>query len=222
MKLKKMIFLALMSFLMMIFVACSDDTFSSADMSDYDISGDHHFYEVSMYEALQLRHRDDFDGIIYFGFPGCPWCRVTVPYMHQVSQEIGVDIFYVSRAREIREGDWLDWDAEMAWWLYENGVPNMRWIDENGDLVDEGDEANGYRPNINVPQIVHVRNGAIVDSHRGSVEGHDMVGEGDDRHLPELTDTEIATLIATYYRIFSAVTRVAPCGLDDDADEGCS
>ena len=222
MKMKKMILLTLMGVLMMTLVACSTNDFPSADMSAYEIEGNHRFYEVSMYEALQLRNDENFNGIIYFGFPGCPWCQATVPYMDQISQEIGVDVFYVSRARDLREGDWLDWDAEMAWWLYENGVPNMRWIDENGELVDVGAEEDAYRPNINVPQIIHLRNGIIVDSHRGTFEGHDPVGEGEGRHLPEMSDAEIATLIEIYQRIFAGPTMIEPCDLEADEDEGCS
>lgn len=197
-------------------------TFPLADMSDYGIDDDHRFYEVGMDEALALRYDEDFNGILYFGFPGCAWCRATVPHMYDVSQALNVDIFYVSRARDIREGVWLDWDAQMAWWLYDNGVPNMRWIDEAGALVDVGEEDGAYRPNINVPQVIHLRNGVIVDSHRGSFEGHDMVGEGDDRHLPEMTSEEIDTLVGVYHRIFAGPNQIEPCGIDDEVDEGCS
>jgi|GEM_PF-1518750 len=228
MKLKKMIFLTLLGVLMMMFVACDNDSttefennFPQSDMSYYDIDDDHRFYEVTMYEALQLQDDETFNGILYFGFAGCPWCQVAVPFIHEISQEAGVDIFYVSRAHVLREGEWLDWDLEMAWWLYNNGVPNMRWLDEEGALVDVGEEdAYGYRPNINVPQIVHIRNGVIVDSHRGTFEGHDHVGEGDDRHLPEMTDQEQQTLLDIYRRIFSGPTTTEACGIEIDA--GCS
>lgn len=214
---------------MMVLVACSDDevaifenTFPNADMSDYEIEGEHRFYQVTMYEALQLRENEAFNGILYFGGAWCPWCQVAIPIMHEVSLATGVDIFYVSRAHVYREGEWLEWDASMAWWLYENDVANMRWLDEEGDLVDVGDEEEyGYRPNINVPQIVHLRAGNVVDSHRGTFDGHDMEGEGANRHLPEMTDAEIATLIEVYTRIFSEAIIVDACGLEP-VDGGCS
>jgi len=194
----------------------SETRFPRADMSAYDLEEEHRFFTVTMEEALELLE-EEFEGIIYFGFPGCPYCQAAIPLMHEASQNAGVDIFYVSRAHDLREGEWLEWDAEMAWWLYNNGVPYMRWINEDGELVDvDAEEEEGYRPNINVPQIIHLREGAVVDTHRGTFEGHVPIGEGDARHLPELTDSEHATLLARYLEIFSAV---GVCPLDGDADD---
>jgi len=198
------------------------NNFPRADMSEYELEDDHRFYEVSMYEALQLRDDENFDGILYFGFPRCPWCQAAVPFIHEMSQEVGVDIFYISRAHDLREGEWVDWDVEMAWWFYENGVENMLWLytapDEDADEDEiEAFEPERIRPNINVPQIVHLRNGIVVDSHRGTFEGHEHVGEGDDRHLPELTDAESAALLEIYNRIFSSATTDG-CSLIEDAE----
>jgi len=209
---KKLGFGCFMVATLFLVVACGGGDF----MSDYGIEGEHRFSQVTMEEALELLE-EDFDGIFYFGFPACPYCQVAVPVMHEATQNTGVDIFYVSRAHDLREGEWLEWDAEMAWWLYHNGLPNMRWINEEGQLVDEGAEENeGDRPNINVPQIVHIRNGAIVDSHRGTFEGHVPIGEGNARHLPELTEVESATLLARYIEIFSAV---GSCSFDGEVDD---
>jgi len=225
MKFKKLIFLTLIGVLTLTLTACSNDDnstsfehdFPPADMSEYEIEANHRFYDVTMYEALQLLDDESFNGILYFGFPDCAWCQAAMPAIHEASQETNTDIFYVSRHGDLREGDWLNWDEEMAWWLYENGVTNMRWLNEDGELVDVGAEEDAYRPNINVPQIVHLRNGIVVDSHRGTFEDHDPVGEGDERHLPELTDAEYATLLETYIRIFSGIH-----ACDINADDGCS
>jgi len=208
MKLKKLLFLALIGVLSVAIIACSNDytddlTDSNSDlavsensfplassMSDYGIEGEHRFFEVGMDEALQLLEDEAFDGIIYFGFPGCPWCQSAVPIMHEVSQQTNTDIFYVSRRHEIRETeDWQEWDAEMAWWLDEK--IDMDWI---YDASGEPD-----RPNIFVPQIIHLQNGAVIDAHRGTLEGHDAMTQ------PELTSDEHARLLDIYIRIFSSV-----------------
>ena len=221
-----------MGVVMMALIACGDENspettsfthdFPLADMSYYDIEGEHNFFEVTMYEALQLRYNEDFNGILYFGFPICPWCQAAVPLIHEASQITNVDIFYISRAHDLREGEWLDWDVEMAWWLYENGVPNMFWLQTTPDEDADEDEIENFepepiRPNINVPQIVHLRNGIIVDSHRGTFEGHDHIGEGNDRHLPELTDEEHAALLDIYDRIFFGTEFGCPALGDTDA-----
>lgn len=175
-------------------------------MLEYDITGEHRFYDINMYEALQLRNEEDFDGILLFTFPQCPWCQTAIPVINEASQAAGVDVFYVSRSHTLREGDWLDWDAEMAWWLYENGVSNMAWINEDGKVV-ASDEDDAFRPNISVPQIVHLKNGQVLGNHRGTFEGHDRL---DDGSLPELTDEQRDTLFSVYREIFSVLNDQMP------------
>ena len=225
MKLKKIIFLTLIGGLVLTLIACDNDNNSDTtsfendfplhDMSEYEIGGDHRFYYVTMDEALQLLDDESFNGILYFGFPGCPWCQVVMPLLHEVSQETNTDVFYVSRRHDLREGEWVDWDEEMAWWLYER--IEMNWIYEEVDEdADEDALPVPIRPNIFVPQIIHLRNGVIVDHHRGTFEGHDIEGEGDDRYLPELTESEHDTLFETYMRIFSGVHEAPVCPADDE------
>jgi len=211
MKIKNLTFLALVGILALTLIACSNDTsaneghdFPPADMSEYEIEDDHYFYSVTMYEALQLLDDESFNGIIYFGFPACPWCQAVLPAMHEAALETNTDIFYVSRRHDLREGEWLYWDEQMAWWLDEQ--IEMRWIylDEDGEEVTEVTDQ-PHRPNIFVPQIIHLRGGMVVNDHEGTFEGHDMVEEDDDRHLPELTEEEYEALLDTYITIFSGV-----------------
>ena len=232
-KFKKLVFLMVGIVLIVVLVACgngdSDEDQSGFEnnfslvswMPEYGIEGEHRFYDVNMYDALQLRNEEDFDGILLFAFPECPWCQKAVPVIHEASQEADVDVFYVSRTHSLREGDWLDWDAEMAWWLYENGTTNMVWIDEEGDVITDNSDNELYRPNINVPQIVHLRNGIIVDSHRGTFEGHDRLEDGS---LPELTVQQRAILLEVYMRFFSVVNEpeICPIDADDNDENGCS
>lgn len=225
MTIKKSILLALLGACALVLAACSNDAgtndtdapaqtrFPAADLSEYGIEGEHRFYQVTMYEALQLRTEADFDGILYFGFPGCPWCRDAVPVMHEASQSTGIDVLYVSRDHELREGEWLEWDAEMAWWLYESGLPGMLWIDEDGRPVDDMD--NAYRPNIFVPQIVHVQDGAIINSHRSTFEDHDA-------RERSLTPEEHEALHAIYVGIFENASNLPAGVCSEDDDEACS
>ena len=245
MKFKKLIFSTLIGVLTMTLTACSDDNdtsdtdvttdatnletdttethtvgtpFPASDMSKYHIEGEHRFFDVTMYEALQLLEDETFDGIIYFGFYTCPWCQVAVPVMHEASQQTNTDIFYVDRHGDLRVGDWLEWDAEMAWWL--NEQIELRWIYEEVDEDAEEDvEPEPIRPNIFVPQIVHLRNGVIVEEHGGTFEGHDREEDGS---LPELTAEEHATLLEAYIRIFSGVNEPQVCSSDDTDTESCS
>ncbi|MCL2560244.1 MAG: hypothetical protein FWE07_07120 [Turicibacter sp.] len=205
MKLKKWLLLTMIGVFTMGLTACSNDdlNFELHDMSDYGIEGDHRFYYVTMYEALQLREDESFDGILYFGFPGCPWCQAAIPVIHEASQQTGVAIFYVSRAHALREGEWNDWDAEMAWWLDEQ--IDMQWH----DFTDQGGT---YRPNIFVPQIIHLRDGVVVNAHRNTVDSHEIAEDDDGEfYVPELTTAEWDELLAVYIDIFSECSEADIC-----------
>jgi len=225
MKIKKLIFLILIGAAAVTLAACGNSpsnahtaseyenrhNFPPADMSEYEIAGDHFFYDVTMYDALQLLDDESFNGIIYFGFSACPWCQAAIPAIHEASQETNTDIFYVSRRHDLREGQWLEWDEEMAWFLDEQ--IEMRWLyyNEDGEVTTEvSDEP--ARPNIFVPQIIHLRDGIIVAEHGGTFEGHDQEEDG----LPELSDDEYMILLENYIRIFS---NVHTCGIDGDNGE---
>ncbi|MCL1991104.1 MAG: hypothetical protein FWG67_09475 [Defluviitaleaceae bacterium] len=213
---KEMVFI-LIGAVFMILTACerhehaSPHNFPVSDMSAYEIEGEHRFYDVTMYEALQLIEDPSFDGMLYFGFPTCPWCQAAVPVIHEASQEVGVDIFYVSRRHDLRADEWLEWDELMAWWLYEQ-TEDMRWIylDETGSETTEVTNE-PLRPNIFVPHVVHVRNQTVIDQHRGTFEGHDAPND------PGLTEEAHETLLRIYRNMFSHVglcpvtTEVSEC-----------
>jgi len=235
MKMKKLLVFVFGIVLIVALAACNDEggasgngnndagettahSFPAADMSEYPIEGAHRFYSVTMEEALALRDDADFNGILYFGFPVCPWCQSAVPVLNDAANSAGVDIFYVSRAHDLREGVWVEWDIEMAWWLYDNGVENMLWLNEEGQPVAPGyEEEEGYRPNINVPQVLHLRNGEILGNHRHTLPDHDA-------RERDLTEEETALLYQIYLGIFDPVNEVAACSINDteDDDGGCS
>lgn len=45
----------------------------------------------------------DGTGVMYFGFPECPWCRIAVPVMNEVAQASNVDQIHYVDARELRD-----------------------------------------------------------------------------------------------------------------------
>jgi len=179
-----------------------------ADMTEYGIVDGHNFIQIGMDEALKLTQDSLWEGILYFGFPTCPWCQAAVPIMNEAALQSGINIYYVSRAGYLREGIWLEWDEEMAWFLHEQ-IDNMRWIYENDVAI---------RPNINVPQIVHLKGGVVIDQHRGTFEEHVRL---EDRTLPELTDYQKEELLNRYLEIFNEVQLQESCPLVVEQDE-CS
>ena len=52
-------------------------------------------------------------GVIYFGFPKCPWCRNAVPVLIDAAKEVGLDKIYYFNALEIRDIKSLDQDGNI-------------------------------------------------------------------------------------------------------------
>lgn len=42
-------------------------------------------------------------GVIYFGFPQCPWCRSLVPYLEEIGNEYGIEEIYYLNIKDIRD-----------------------------------------------------------------------------------------------------------------------
>ena len=74
-------------------------------------------------------------GIVYLGFPECPWCRAYVNYLNEVAVEEGIDEIYYFNILEDRKnntkeyqkivsilGDNLQYDEEGNYRIY---VPNV-------------------------------------------------------------------------------------------------
>jgi len=83
-------------------------------------------------------------GIVYLGFPECPWCQAYVPMLNEVAKEEGVEKIYYFNIREDRQENSKDYQKIVKL------VKNYLMKD------DEGNER------IFVPDIYAVKDGKIV------------------------------------------------------------
>lgn len=109
-------------------------------------------------------------GVIYFGFPECPWCRNAVPVLIDAAKELSIDKIYYFNALEIRD---------------------MKSLDENGNIIVEKDGTDEYKRLVEIlydyldayeglndstikrlyfPTIVFVKDGEIIGVHTGTVD----------------------------------------------------
>ena len=110
-------------------------------------------------------------GVIYFGFPECPWCRTAVPILIDAAAELGIEtIFYLNMTLE---RDIRSIDAEGNIVVDREGTPEYQrlqellydilmiyvLVDAEGNVVDTGERR------IYVPFILVVRNGTVLASH---------------------------------------------------------
>lgn len=108
-------------------------------------------------------------GIIYFGFPECPWCRNIVPILVNTLQEYGISFYYYN-AYDIRDQKHLD----------ENGtiITDKEGTKEYYEILSLlGDSVSEYvglndssHKRLYFPTIVFVKNGEVVTVHQGTIE----------------------------------------------------
>lgn len=112
---------------------------------------------------------NDGTGIIYFGFPECPWCRNAVPVLLDSTKELGINKIYYFNALDMRD---------------------RKHLDENGNIVVDEEGTEEYKKLVNrlyevlpvydglndetikrlyFPTIVFIKEGNIIGLHISTV-----------------------------------------------------
>ena len=111
----------------------------------------------------------DDTGVIYFGFPECPWCRNAVPVLLEAAKESGLDEIYYLNNQEDRDTKVLK-DGEVV--TEKEGSSNYNKL-----LEKLGDKASVYEglnddsiKRLYYPTVVFVKNGEIIDYIEGTVD----------------------------------------------------
>ena len=107
-----------------------------------EVSTQNKFVYKSLEEIIEIL--ENGTGLIYFGFPECPWCQKYVVYLDEISREMDYDELYYFNIREARA---------------ENTTEYQKVVSLIGDSLDKDDEGN---PRIFVPEVVAVKEGIIV------------------------------------------------------------
>lgn len=112
-------------------------------------------------------------GVIYFGFPECPWCRNLVPVLVNTVSDYSIGPIYYFNARDIRDTKTLD----------ENGniVVEKEGTKEYYEIVDILKEHLGSYAGLNdesikrlyFPTVVFVKDGKIKLVHVGTVDSQE-------------------------------------------------
>ncbi len=123
-----------------------------------------------------VRFMEHGTGIIYFGFPTCPWCRTLVPILLSASESTNFhDVYYVNVA-DIRDTRILDDNGEVV--VTKEGTNGYHAILEKLDsylkdylLTDEnGKSVNTGEKRLYAPTVVGIQEGRIVGVHEGTID----------------------------------------------------
>lgn len=115
-------------------------------------------------------------GLIYFGFPECPWCRSILPVLEEAAIENKVAEIAYLNIENIRDVLELDENEKIV--TTKEGSNNyyriLKLLDdylEEYTLTDEeGNEIKTGEKRLYAPTVVAVSNGKIVGFHSGSIE----------------------------------------------------
>lgn len=95
-------------------------------------------------------------GVVYLGFPECPWCQSYVKYLNETAKEVGIDKIYYFNILEERKNNTK---------AYQEIVEILK------TMLQKDDEGN---PRIFVPNVsFHVKGELIGNDYETSLDTHD-------------------------------------------------
>ena len=109
-------------------------------------------------------------GVIYFGFPECPWCRNMVPVLADAAKEMGIDKIYYFNALDMRDIKSLDNDGSIK--TEKEGTKEYyKLIKVLGDSIGSYEGLNDESiKRLYFPTVVFVKDGKILTSHIGTLD----------------------------------------------------
>lgn len=150
-----------------------------------NVKKDNVYKKISAKEMIDII--ENKTGIIYIGYPNCPWCRALVPILNEVAKEDEIEnIYYIDNFYNMRP----DKNKNP-----ENSKEYNRLVNLLGDeIVETKSNANEFNI-IRVPLVLFIKNGEIIDYHMGTYKGHILKEKTDKngnkvKYLEELTESQ--------------------------------
>lgn len=115
-------------------------------------------------------------GVIYFGYPECPWCRSAVPSLLSAAKEAGIETIYYMNLKEERDKKTVDDNGTITTEKeasddYKKLLKALdKYIDDYIIEDIKGNKINTNTKRIYVPVVVFVKDGQIIGIHADTVE----------------------------------------------------
>lgn len=141
-------------------------------------------------------------GIIYLGFPGCPWCRNALPVLFDVAKENKVETIYYMNILNERDSYVVE-DGKLVYAKDEEGNEKkgtegyhklLKVLDKHLNdytVLFEGKEYKTGEKRIYAPSIIFVRDGKVLGIHVSTVDSQENPKE-------PLTDEQYDELYGIY------------------------
>lgn len=123
-------------------------------------------------------------GIIYLGFPECPWCRTILPILFDVAKDNDINTIYYLNMKNERDSYVVE-DGKLVYQLDENGkeikgtegyFKLLKALDKH--LTDytisfDGKTYETGEKRIYAPTVIFVRNGKILGLHVSTIDSQE-------------------------------------------------
>ena len=152
-------------------------------------------------------------GVIYFGFPTCPWCRSALPALLEASEDAGINTIYYLNIKEERDTKKIDSngkiiDVKKGSSGYNKLLEVLNdYLDDYTLKDDNGNEVKVGEKRIYVPLVVFVKEGKVLGIHSDTVASQKDPYQG-------LNDKQKEELKLIYYKQMIKIG-------DDMCDESC-
>lgn len=146
-------------------------------------------------------------GVVYFGYPECPWCRTAVPMLLQAASNTGLEEIYYFNAKDIRDVKELDKNGKVVT-KKEGTKEYYELLEILGDhfWAYDGLEDESIK-RLYFPTVVFVLEGEVVGIHIDTIESQK------DPRVP-LTEKQKNELINIYVNNINKLS-------DDICDDKC-
>ena len=127
--------------------------------------------KYATYDEL-IKLLDSGTGVIYFGFPECPWCRNALPVLLKAAKETEMEEIYYFNAKDMRDTKELK-DGKIVT-TKEGTKEYYNLIDKLKDVLGpyDGLEDDSIK-RLYFPTMVFVMGGKIVATHEGTVDSQE-------------------------------------------------
>ena len=143
-------------------------------------------------------------GVIYLGYPECPWCRNLVPVLLSSASETEMDHIYYLNIKDDRDVLILDENKKIV--VQSEGKKEyFELVEVLNEILDDyvlktndGEEVNTGKKRIFVPLLLFVKDGKITNFNIGTVDSQE------DPYIP-LTDKQQEELLLKLINYMSVV-----------------
>lgn len=203
-------------FSLFLFVGCSNETdafkfkkeYESLNGKENDYGRDYVEVQIPAENPMVYASIDEIlqvietEGIIYFGFDECPWCRNALPVLIEAANEKEVEKIYYYDIKDIRDKLELNENGEIVT-IQEKSEDYQKIYDALYDSLNvyEGLEDETIK-RLYAPTVFFIKNGKVVGMHESTVDSQA------DSSVP-MTDYQKAELKDIYIKGIEEVNKQA-------------